>query len=73
MGRQFGVDVARTRCIEPEGTYRLRMIFSENRYPLFGIMRLRLQILLQNRHLDREAAIVGEHHADEFIARVQIG
>ena len=34
---------------------------------------LRLQILLQDRHLDREAAIVGEHHADEFVARVQVG
>ena len=31
------------------------------------------QILLQNRHLDREPAIIGEHHADEFIARMQVG
>ena len=36
-------------------------------------LELRLQILLQDRHLDREAAIVREHHADEFVARMQVG
>ena len=31
---------------------------------------MRLQFLLQNRHLERKAALVGDHHTEEFIARV---
>jgi hypothetical protein len=36
-------------------------------------VELRLQILFQNRHLDRKAAVVGEYDADEFVAGMQIG
>ena len=77
MRRQFGVDVAqlvrsagkakRARRITLARGHALRAL------PALLRRRLRLQILLQDRHLDREAAIVGEHHADEFIARVQVG
>ena len=34
---------------------------------------LRLQILFQDRHFEREAALIGEHHADELVADMQVG
>src|SRR6185436_19122439 len=38
-----------------------------------AVKELRLQILLEDRHFERDAAVIDEHDADELVAGVQIG
>lgn len=36
-------------------------------------LELSLEILLQNRHLQRDTAVICEQHADELVTDMQVG
>src|ERR1051325_7987941 len=48
-------------------------VSGEPAWPRRGGLEFRLQVLFENRHFERDAAIVGEQHAHELVADVQVG